>query len=62
MPTVTLLSRRGRRHALEAFDASALLSAGWAVCACEPRGYGEKAGVEFELATTAHMLRRHLFA
>ena len=56
-----VLSRNGMLDAVEVFDVSALVAAGWAVIACEPRGYGETAGVEFEVSTTALLLRRHLF-
>jgi hypothetical protein len=62
IPVLLALSRRGALHALEAIDVAGVVAAGWAVCACEARGFGETRGVEFALATTALLNRKHLFA
>jgi hypothetical protein len=62
VPVLLALSRRGALHALEAIDVASVVAAGWAACACETRGFGETRGVEFALATTALLNRKHLFA
>jgi hypothetical protein len=61
-PVVVMVGMEGGARAFDQLGGASLLEAGCAVASVDLRGTGADAGPEFDIASMAVMLRRHLFA